>query len=454
MENNELYHHGILGQQWGKKNGPPYPLDAKDHSASEQKAGWRKSLDSDKSEYRKAYKQAKNNEKAALKNYYKKSWYGLKADKKAKDALNKYIQSTNETRWITEDYNDKKIKNRLDSETKISKTRQKYIEYYKKKGMSDDEAAIAAYKRERTEKMLLATGAVAVTAATIYGIQYYKEYNFDRIVHSGTELSRVAATDTISVNDGFYAVFSKNKMDVNKYSGLYATQLKRNGSNDIYRKTINIEQDLKIPSLKSATKALATLNNDPDFHKRLISDIDDMRTNMILKGGILSPGYKALSTAKSKLEKGVVDSSVYKAYNIALADTSGRTRERFFNYMKDHGYGVLIDYNDKNYSGYGTKAPIIVMDSNKVKVKDITKIGNREITQRGALAVGDAYGKTLIRSFAPSIAVFAGTRAMKKKIDSKKDAQIVAKYRKKHPNSKLSYKEIIRNYHRNEIKNN
>ncbi len=41
----ELYHHGILGQRWGKKNGPPYPLGAGDHSASERKAGWRKSLD-------------------------------------------------------------------------------------------------------------------------------------------------------------------------------------------------------------------------------------------------------------------------------------------------------------------------------------------------------------------------------------------------------------------------
>lgn len=35
MANNYLAHHGILGQKWGKRNGPPYPLDASQKSKKE-----------------------------------------------------------------------------------------------------------------------------------------------------------------------------------------------------------------------------------------------------------------------------------------------------------------------------------------------------------------------------------------------------------------------------------
>lgn len=43
-----LSHHGIKGQEWGKRNGPPYPLGSEDHSVSEKKAHWRSSLDKPK----------------------------------------------------------------------------------------------------------------------------------------------------------------------------------------------------------------------------------------------------------------------------------------------------------------------------------------------------------------------------------------------------------------------
>lgn len=33
ITHSELYHHGIKGQHWGEKNGPPYPLNGKIHNA-------------------------------------------------------------------------------------------------------------------------------------------------------------------------------------------------------------------------------------------------------------------------------------------------------------------------------------------------------------------------------------------------------------------------------------
>lgn len=62
----EIYHHGILGQKWGRQNGPPYPLAVGSHSASEKKAGWKKSLGKTIKDYRTKKKRQKSAAKARV----------------------------------------------------------------------------------------------------------------------------------------------------------------------------------------------------------------------------------------------------------------------------------------------------------------------------------------------------------------------------------------------------
>lgn len=50
-----LVHHGILGQKWGKRNGPPYPLDYRSHSKEEKDKNPKSRISSgeESSEYKK-----------------------------------------------------------------------------------------------------------------------------------------------------------------------------------------------------------------------------------------------------------------------------------------------------------------------------------------------------------------------------------------------------------------
>lgn len=98
----ELYHHGIMGMHWGKRNGPPYPLGASDHSASEKKAGWRKSLDSDgrvaaakakKDSAKAAKKSANKRYKKDFNKYYNRSAQAYSPSKKQRNANRKRLDT-------------------------------------------------------------------------------------------------------------------------------------------------------------------------------------------------------------------------------------------------------------------------------------------------------------------------------------------------------------------------
>lgn len=102
---NELYHHGILGMHWGVRNGPPYPLGSGDHSSSEKKAGWRKSLGSNAKD---TYKKARSKVSSGVE---KSKKVGSKISEETKKASEK-ISNPIKDRWNNlSDEQKKTIKN-------------------------------------------------------------------------------------------------------------------------------------------------------------------------------------------------------------------------------------------------------------------------------------------------------------------------------------------------------
>ena len=95
-----LCHHGVLGQRWGVKNGPPYPLAASSHNASERKAGYKKSIGGGSNEelYNRKRKKSYNNKR------YNTNYTKPKEDKSQK--TNEQNNESKKTKNISEIFDD------------------------------------------------------------------------------------------------------------------------------------------------------------------------------------------------------------------------------------------------------------------------------------------------------------------------------------------------------------
>lgn len=288
-----LSHHGILGQKWGKKNGPPYPLDASDHSAREKKAGWRRSL----------------------------------------------------------------TKGKAKKEGIFAREERRLIEHYKKRGFSEKDAKSYAKAKVTTEKVLLAAGAIALTAAVGYGAYKYSKYAVDGKVAVGQVLQRVSKDGTTKLHDIFFA--SANEHDHIRYEKLYGGQIRQGvyGFN-LKPKLLKLVSDgeIKVASEKNAIKVFKdTILNNKDFRDAVVNE------NF----------HSQLSDLNNKQWRELYETFNAKAL-MGLNQNGGA--KPFYDALKSKGYGAIQDMNDMKFSGYNAKNPLIIFDAGSVKVSSIKDI--------------------------------------------------------------------------------
>ena len=87
---------------------------------------------------------------------------------------------------------------------------------------------------------------------------------------------------------------------------------------------------------------------------------------------------------------------------------------------------------------------MIVFDTDKINVDGFTKLGNDYINGLYGRETGKIAVHTLVNSFAPQGAAVVASMGTIKIAENSIETKFVTKYRKQHPNTKLSNNEILK----------
>lgn len=232
----------------------------------------------------------------------------------------------------------------------------------------------------------------------------------DKYINTDVSLYRIQSAGEFE-NFPFFATYKKD--DVDKYAGLFGNNLIRraNGAAKAAEKEaaktgdyekaaslrneadnmkvrqlkIDITQKVKVPSENNVAHTTQKLLMDKEFHADLSSAIENASKSM------RRPAQRMLLREATNLMKKDPKSltpseqrTVYKALNLTLVNHNEhevRMQNKFYSALKKQGYGAIIDVNDRDYSSYHAKQPLIVFDTNRVKLDSINMLDKRTVNR-------------------------------------------------------------------------
>ena len=341
--------------------------------------------------------------------------------------------------------------------------RLKLEEKYIKNGMTREEAEQAAAKRIRTEKFVAA--AAAVTVSSVLAYNKYKDFNRDLVLDKNTDFHRIMqlSPDTLIRNDGRqYLSFKKGDNDI--YKGLFGKQIndklnwakeaaprsKEAGMN-AYDVSVKAKQEIRIASEKRARDTFIDLyKNDPNFKRDYQDSVKQFREEFLRKSKTEDIGYRDFPRnirhiankvlSGEELTDHELKSKAYGVFNVFLVqdnEVSRKVNDKFYNGLKLQGMNAVKDLNDSRYGAFKAKMPIITFDGDFDYSKKV--LSNEDIRKTFMKEYPKAIGR-LTKSKAMGMCALYGGVKINKNINYTKN--LVAEYKKEHPNTKMTDAEI------------
>lgn len=227
----------------------------------------------------------------------------------------------------------------------------------------------------------------------------------DTYLATGTTFARIQTSQEFE-NFAFYATYKKADQD--KYMGLFGKNLttraageakratkqaektgdiddimnaarlnKRAEEMKVYQLKLETIKKLRVPSDENAGDITANLLRDKEFKDNLVASIQDSKEKMKRPSQqiLFKQAQNALDKDPSKMTNSE-KVAIYKAFNLSLTNHNEQeiaAQDRFYSELKKKGYNALLDYNDKDYSSYHAKRPMIVFDTESVKLQSVTE---------------------------------------------------------------------------------
>jgi hypothetical protein len=235
----------------------------------------------------------------------------------------------------------------------------------------------------------------------------------DSVLKKNTTFARIQTNSNFE-NLPFYATYKKS--DSNKYMGLFGKNLKTRANTEanvaerianktllkedyenaktlrekadnmkIYQLKIEAVQKLKVPSDENASHITAQLLKEKNFKEDVVASIADSKEKMKRPSQqlLLDQAQKALKKEPSEMTNSE-KVAVYKSLNLSLTYHNPQqisAQNRLYSELKKKGYNALLDYNDKQYSSYHAKRPMIIFDTDSVKLQSVAETNPKVVNK-------------------------------------------------------------------------